>query len=102
VPAAAIAPLVVLIVLAEEIVWRNAITLPLAARLGPWRGTLAGAAVFAAAHLAMGVPLLVVAALGAGIVWGALVVKTGSAIPSLVSHLAWDMAVLVWLPYVRA
>jgi membrane protease YdiL (CAAX protease family) len=50
----------------------------------------------------MGVPLLVVAALGAGIVWGALVVKTGSAIPSLVSHLAWDMAVLVWLPYVRA
>src|SRR5262249_12091975 len=58
-------PLVLAIVLAEEIVWRGAVTLPLAARLGPWRGALAAAAAFALAHLPMGVPLLPVVALGA-------------------------------------
>jgi hypothetical protein len=91
-----------LIVLGEEVVWRNALTLPLAARLGPWPGVLAAAAAFAAAHLPMGVPLLVIAAFAAGVFWSALVVKTASAVPSLVSHLLWDVAVLFWLPYPRA
>jgi uncharacterized protein YbjT (DUF2867 family)/membrane protease YdiL (CAAX protease family) len=101
VPASLAVPLVLMIVLAEEIVWRNAVTLPLAARLGPWRGVLAGAAAFAAAHVPMGVPLLVGAALGAGAFWGALVVRTRSAVPAFVSHALWDLAVLFWLPYVR-
>ena len=94
-------PLLLLIVVGEEIVWRNAVTLPLAARLGPWRGTVAAAAVFALAHLPLGVPLLLLAALGAGAFWSALVLKTRSAVPALVSHVLWDLAVLFWLPYVR-
>ena len=99
VPERLLMPLLAVIVLGEEIVWRNAVTLPLAARLGPWRGTLAAAAAFALAHVPLGVPLLLVAALGAGAFWSALVVKTRSAIPALVSHLLWDAAVLFWLPY---
>jgi NADH dehydrogenase len=95
-------PLLLLIVLGEEIVWRNAVTLPFAARWGPWAGTLAAAVAFALAHLPLGVPLLLAAALGAGAFWGALVVKTRSAVPALVSHALWDLAVLFWLPYVRA
>jgi len=93
-------PLLVFIVLGEEIVWRNAVTLPLAARLGPWKGVLAANLGFAAAHVSLGVPVLPVAALGAGTFWSALVVKTRSAVPSLVCHLLWDLAMLVWLPQV--
>jgi len=102
VPGALALPLLLLIVLEEEIVWRNAVTLPLAARLGPWPGVLAAAALFALAHLPMGVPLLLLAALGAGTFWSVLVLKTRSAVPALVSHLLFDLAVLFWLPYVRA
>ncbi|HEU0106425.1 MAG TPA: CPBP family glutamic-type intramembrane protease, partial [Vicinamibacteria bacterium] len=102
VPGALAVPLLLLIVLGEEIVWRNAVTLPLAARLGPWPGVLAAAALFALAHLSMGVPLLLLAALGAGTFWSVLVLKTRSAVPALVSHLLFDLAVLFWLPYVRA
>jgi uncharacterized protein YbjT (DUF2867 family)/membrane protease YdiL (CAAX protease family) len=99
VPDALAVPLLLLIVLGEEIVWRGAVTLPLAARLGPWAGVLAGAVAFAAAHLALGMPVLLVAALGAGAFWGALAVKTRSLVPALVSHVLWDLTVLFWLPY---
>jgi membrane protease YdiL (CAAX protease family) len=95
-------PLLVAIVLGEEIVWRNAVTLPLAARLGPWRGALAAAALYALAHLPMGVPFLLLAAMGAGTFWSAFVLKTRSAVPALVSHVLFDLAVLFWFPYVRA
>jgi NADH dehydrogenase len=101
VPGALAVPLLLAIVLAEEIVWRNAVTLPLAARLGPWRGAVTAAALFALAHLPMGVPVLLLAALGAGTFWSALVLKTRSAVPALASHLLWDLAVLFWFPYVR-
>ena len=61
----------------------------------------AAAAVFALAHVPLGVPLLLLAALGAGTFWSALVLKTRSAVPALVSHVLWDLAVLFWFPYVR-
>lgn len=99
---ALVVPLLLFIIAGEEIVWRNALTLPLAARLGPWAGALTAGTAFGAAHLSLGVPLLVVAALGAGTFWSALVVKTRSAVPALVSHVLWDLGVLFWLPYGRA
>jgi len=101
VPDALAVPLLLVIVLGEEIVWRNAVTLPLAARLGPWRGAAGAAALYALAHLPMGVPFLLLAALGAGTFWSALVLKTRSAVPALVSHVLFDLAVLFWFPYVR-
>ena len=101
-PDALAVPLLLLIVLGEEIVWRGAVTLPLAARLGPWAGVLAGAVAFAVAHLPLGVPVLLVAALGAGAFWSALAVKTRSLVPALVSHVLWDLTVLFWLPYAIA
>jgi len=99
VPRSEVWPLLLLIVLMEELVWRMAVTLPLAARFGSWTGAVMGAAAFALAHVAMGVPLLLLAALGAGFFWGLLVVRTGSAVPALVSHLLWDVAVLLVFPY---
>lgn len=101
-PPALVPALLLFIVFTEEIVWRNAVTLPLAARLGPWTGVLAAAAAFSAAHLSLGIPVLLLAAFGAGAFWSALVVKTRSAVPALVGHVLWDLAVLFWFPYVRA
>ena len=101
VPAAMAMPLVVFIVLGEEIVWRNAVTLPLAARLGSWTGVIVAALAFAAAHVSLGLPVLLLAAFGAGAFWSALVVKTRSAVPALLCHILWDMAVLFWLPYLH-
>ena len=100
VPPSYVLPLLLFIILGEEIVWRNAVTLPFAARLGPVWGCLAAGTVFAAAHLSLGMPLLLLAAFGAGTYWSALVVRTRSAIPALVSHVAWDLAVMFWWPYV--
>jgi NADH dehydrogenase len=87
------------IVLGEEIVWRTAITLPLAGRLGAVRGVLLAGLGFAAAHASLGVPLLLVVALGAGAFWSALVVRARNAVPALASHVLWDLAVLFLFPY---
>ena len=100
VPAAWIPGLLLLIVAGEEIVWRNAITLPLAARFGPVPGVLLAALGLALAHLSFGLPALLIAAAGAGAFWSALVVRTRSAIPAFVSHLLFDLTVMFWLPYV--
>ena len=91
--------MVCIIVPGEEIVWRGALTLPAAARWGPWRGCLASSVVFSSAHLSFGSPLLMLAAGGAGFFWSCLVVKTRSLVPALVCHLLWALTVLFWLPY---
>jgi len=57
---------------------------------------------YALAHLPMGVPFLLLAAMGAGTFWSAFVLKTRSAVPALVSHVLFDLAVLFWFPYVHA
>jgi membrane protease YdiL (CAAX protease family) len=92
-------PLLVFIVLGEEVVWRAAVTVPLAARLGRWTGAVVGAAAFAVAHVGMGLGLLVLLAFPAGLFWNLLVVETGSAVPALVCHLLCDVAALFVLPY---
>jgi membrane protease YdiL (CAAX protease family) len=94
-PSALLAPLLVFVIVGEEIVWRCAITMSVGGKMGVVVGTVA----FAIAHIAMGIPFLAVAALGAGFVWSALVVATKSAWPALVCHLAWDVTVLFVLPY---
>jgi uncharacterized protein YbjT (DUF2867 family)/membrane protease YdiL (CAAX protease family) len=99
VPEALVLPLLVFIILGEEIVWRNAVTLPFAARFGPLGGSVAAGAAFAAAHLSLGMPVLLLAAFAAGTFWSAMVVRTRSALPALVCHIAWDLAVMMWWPY---
>jgi len=46
----------------------------------------------------LGSPSLVVAAFACGLVWSALRAATGSLVPTLVAHLLWDFAVLLWMP----
>jgi uncharacterized protein YbjT (DUF2867 family)/membrane protease YdiL (CAAX protease family) len=93
-------PLLVLVATGEDIVWRAAIGLPLCARLGPVSGSLASGAAFAVAHVTSGPPILWLAALLAGTVWTALLVRTRSLAAVVVCHVAWDLAMVAILPWV--
>ena len=91
-------PLLVLIIVGEDIVWRGAIGIPLVSRLGPVPGVLASAALFAVAHMTTGPPILWVAALVCGAFWTALVIRTRSLAAAVVCHITWDVLVLYVLP----
>jgi NADH dehydrogenase len=95
-PLAAAVPMLVGVVAAEEIVWRSAIALPLAGRLGAWPGCIAAGLLFALAHVTTGPPILLVAALLAGTGWALFTVRTRSALATFVAHLVWDAA-LIWV-----
>ncbi len=86
------------IVLGEELVWRGSVQGALAGRLGRAAGVPLAALAYALAHVPLGSPVLLLVAFGCGLAWGALRALTGSLVPPLVAHLAWDVLVLLWLP----
>ncbi|MEM6993386.1 MAG: NAD-dependent epimerase/dehydratase family protein [Myxococcota bacterium] len=92
-------PLLVVTVAAEDIVWRAAVGIPLAARLGPLAGVLVAGTLFAAAHVTSGPPILWLAALVCGALWTALLIRTRSVAATVVCHLSWDVTVIYLLPY---
>jgi membrane protease YdiL (CAAX protease family) len=73
-----------------------------------WRGFVqqrAGVAIALAGYAAVLVwerkPVLLLAALTAGAVWAALFAWSGSLIAPIVSHLLWDLAIMVVFPLTR-
>lgn len=90
----------VMIVAAEEILWRGVVMRLCAERLGIAFGILAGAVLYAAAHAATMNPLLLAAALGCGIYWGLLAALSGDLTAPIVSHLVWDVMVMFVTPLV--
>jgi membrane protease YdiL (CAAX protease family) len=93
-------PALLFIVAAEDIVWRAAVTLPLAARAGPVVGALLAASAFALGHVTSGPPVLWVAALVAGFAWSVLLLRARSLWPIVICHASWDIAVAYVRPYV--
>ena len=85
-----------LIVAGEEIIWRGALGLGLAARVGAWPAVAISAAAFTLAHVSIGSPLLLVAAALAGAAWTALAIRTRSLWAAFLAHMLWD-ASLLWL-----
>ncbi len=96
----------VAICLSEELVWRGYVRHRLARAYGETVGTVAAAGLYAVAHLptvwalsddlAGGNPLVVLAALFGGLLWGAMTqVARGRLVPALIAHVAFDWAVLV-------
>lgn len=89
----------------EEIVWRGLATDLFAELVGSRRAWICGAAVYALAHAPtmwllrdpkVGYnPLLVFAALAAGLVWGALTRMSGRLWPAIFSHALFDWAALM-------
>jgi membrane protease YdiL (CAAX protease family) len=88
------------IIVSEELVWRGVVQTAFMHRLGDIPGAVVVAFIYAAAHAPTGSPVLVVAALGCGLVWSALRVWTGGIIASLIAHMIWDFSVLLIHPIV--
>jgi membrane protease YdiL (CAAX protease family) len=86
------------VIVGEELVWRGVVQTELVRRLGPWRGVTLAALAYALAHAPLGSPILVAGALLCGMAWGTLRAGSGSLVPSLMAHLAWDVVVFLWLP----
>lgn len=82
---------------AEELFWRGLVCTELTERLGPVRGPAAATALYGGAHVITGNPTLLGAATVAGSVWTTLR-AAGVPMPALiVSHMVWD----VWILLVR-
>jgi membrane protease YdiL (CAAX protease family) len=89
----------VVIVIAEELVWRGLVLDELTERFGTRRGWVLAAALYALATLptvyslrdpvAGPNPLLVIAAFGCGLVWTFLAGRLGRLLPSIVAHLVF-------------
>jgi membrane protease YdiL (CAAX protease family) len=86
------------VIVGEELVWRGVVQASLVERLGTSKGVAVAAVIYGLVHVPLGSPVLVAAALGCGLVWGALRATTGSLVPTLVSHLLWNALVLIWVP----
>jgi membrane protease YdiL (CAAX protease family) len=105
--APAVAAAVVVAAVAEEIVWRGAVTQLLAERVGSRLAWVWAAALYALALLptawalraGLGLnPVLVLAAAGAGLVWGGMARAFGGLAPSILSHALFDWAALMMFP----
>ncbi|MCP2619855.1 CPBP family intramembrane metalloprotease [Candidatus Aminicenantes bacterium AC-334-K16] len=82
----------------EEIFWRGTIQQLLAERYSPRAGFLLTTLIYAAVHLTTGNPLLIAAALVAGLFWGGLYLWRGSILTIVVSHTVWDILVFIVFP----
>ena len=97
-PAAAL-PVVLLVVTAEELVWRGlAVDLLQARNLRPVTVVAVATLLYALPQIAGGGPVLVVVTLSAGLVWTVLRVVTGSLVAPFITHLVWDVGVFVLWP----
>lgn len=93
-------PTLLLIIVAEETLWRGIVSRFFQERLGHATGILVGAAFYAAAHATTLNPLLIAAAFGCGIFWGALFAATDDLTAPIVSHVVWDVMMMFILPVV--
>jgi len=87
-----------LVIVAEEVVWRGIVYDALRRRLGPVAAVAAAGAAYALAHAPARSLVLTLVALGCGLFWSALREATGSLVPSTLSHLVWDLLVMLWWP----
>jgi membrane protease YdiL (CAAX protease family) len=88
----------------EEIVWRGLVMRTLCDALGARRGLVYSSLLFALAHVPTAYllrdptagpnPLVVVAALGCSLVWGALVLRTGRLLPALLAHALFSWSII--------
>jgi NADH dehydrogenase len=95
-----LAATLLMIVLAEETLWRGVVTRFAVERLGRAAGIVVGAALYAAAHAVTLNPLLLAAAFCCGVFWGLLYAATDDLTAPVVSHLAWDVVILFLAPVV--
>jgi membrane protease YdiL (CAAX protease family) len=108
--APAIAAGIAAVALAEEVLWRGMVTQLLADRVGTRTAWVWAAVLYALAYVptawslrAVGPaggldPILPVAALGAGLLWGAMARFFGRLAPGVLAHALFDWAVVMMFP----
>ncbi|MDH3727647.1 MAG: CPBP family intramembrane metalloprotease [Myxococcales bacterium] len=93
-------PLLLLVVLAEELVWRGLAIDLFSKRFGPLRAVLISALLYVLPQVALGSPLLMIVALLCGLLWGTLRVRFGCLAAPFIAHLVWDLLVFVLYPVI--
>jgi membrane protease YdiL (CAAX protease family) len=105
-----VAAAILVAVLAEEVLWRGMVTQLLADRMGTRTAWIGSALLYAAAYVptmwalrAGGAgtlnPVLPIAALGAGLLWGAMARAFGGRLaPGVLAHALFDWAVVMMFP----
>jgi membrane protease YdiL (CAAX protease family) len=91
-------PILVLVVFAEELVWRGVLFGALQRRYGPVVCTLLATGLYALPQLTAPVALLFAVALGCGAIWTTQRALSGSIIPSLLTHLTWNIGIFLLVP----
>lgn len=102
---------VLLVATLEEIVWRGLVMRVLGEALGKGRAWVLSSALFALAHVPTVIllgdpmagmnPLIMLAALGGSLVWGALLLRTQRLVPAIFSHALFAWAIVefpIWHP----
>jgi membrane protease YdiL (CAAX protease family) len=94
--------------IAEELLWRGAVTQLLAERVGSRVAWIWAAALYTLAYTptmwplrgGAGInPILVIAAFGASLVWGAMARAFGRLPPSIIAHAFFDWAAIMMFPF---
>ncbi len=83
----------------EEIFWRGFVQRELTERMGIWPGFLLALLLYASIHIPTANPVLILAALVAGGVWGLVYALTGDIVLVVVSHALWDVMSFVIFPF---
>lgn len=91
-------PVLLLVVVAEECVWRGLLIDLLQRRYASLQVVLLGTAFYAIPHLFSGSWLLLGVVLICGVVWSSLRLLTGSLVVPLLTHLVWDLLVFIMFP----
>ncbi|HTQ41445.1 MAG TPA: CPBP family intramembrane glutamic endopeptidase [Polyangiaceae bacterium] len=100
---------IVVTAVAEELLWRGAVTQMLADRVGTRTAWIWAAVLYALAYVPTwwslrggGTgsldPVLSVGALGAGLLWGAMARAWGRLVPGMIAHVFFDWAVVMMFP----
>lgn len=98
-PVAAL-PVVALVVLAEEVMWRAVLLDALRPRIGAGAALAASVATYALPQVIAGNWALLAAALGGGALWGALYLLRRDLVAPFACHLLWDVAIFVVWPLI--
>ncbi|MFW2388747.1 MAG: lysostaphin resistance A-like protein [Polyangiales bacterium] len=91
-------PVLLLVVAAEELVWRGLAIDLFSKAWGPWRAVLLSALLYVLPQVALGSALLMIVALLCGLLWGGLRVRFGGLAAPFIAHLIWNLLVFVLYP----
>ncbi len=90
--------LLVVIIAAEEVLWRGVLLTGLRVRFGRRAAVVIAAVTYGLAQLGTGSFALFALAVACGVIWGAQRLWHGSLVVPFLTHLVWDVALLVVMP----